>query len=440
MKRNLVPLLGIAFVVAVASTGIFYGLFVGKLKSTSSPPPKFTVVSAARPLTPGTILSEEHLKTTPWPGESVPKGLVTSVDQVLGRAVLQNIEGGEPLLLTKVVAVNPAIDGEGVPSGLRAVSVHVSDSSGVLKMLQPGHKVDVQVVQLKGEANRESEARTVLEGVTVLGAGTQPEPTTTGHLMAPVVTLLVRPRDAEMLAVADSAARIRLTLRNPLDEGRIGRSGLSLPAVLNGAVSSMPAPAERGSRNAPAQISSHVSSGPRVSLSIRLAGAASSAWEELGVALGEPRYSGALQVSSFRGASEAETALARLQDKNLLEIVSETRLEARPNRVVSVRNEAGKAGETDCALKIRFVPYLAAGGRMRLRVLPEVTTMAGSSHGVRAAETDVEIADGQPFLVSGLLPSADRATLWNRLFPGKAKDISGRDLVVVVSPRLIAGN
>ena len=38
MKKNLVPLLGIAFVVAIISTGIFYGLFVGKLKSATIAP------------------------------------------------------------------------------------------------------------------------------------------------------------------------------------------------------------------------------------------------------------------------------------------------------------------------------------------------------------------------------------------------------------------
>jgi hypothetical protein len=35
MKKNLVPLLGIAFVVAIVSTGIFYGLFVGRLKTAA---------------------------------------------------------------------------------------------------------------------------------------------------------------------------------------------------------------------------------------------------------------------------------------------------------------------------------------------------------------------------------------------------------------------
>ena len=34
-KNNLVKLLGIAFVVAIISTGVFYGLFVSKLSSNT---------------------------------------------------------------------------------------------------------------------------------------------------------------------------------------------------------------------------------------------------------------------------------------------------------------------------------------------------------------------------------------------------------------------
>ena len=65
-KNNLVNLLGIAFVVAILSTGIFYGLFVNKLSSNAGSGK--TIVVAARPLKPGTILQAADVKTIPWPG------------------------------------------------------------------------------------------------------------------------------------------------------------------------------------------------------------------------------------------------------------------------------------------------------------------------------------------------------------------------------------
>ena len=66
MKKNLVPLLGIAFVVAIVSTGIFYGLFVGRLKSATLPGP--SIVVAARSLDRGYSLQAADVKLAAWGG------------------------------------------------------------------------------------------------------------------------------------------------------------------------------------------------------------------------------------------------------------------------------------------------------------------------------------------------------------------------------------
>jgi Flp pilus assembly protein CpaB len=51
----------------------------------------------------------------------------------------------------------------------------------------------------------------------------------------PVVTLLAKPREAEILAAADSGADVRLVLRNPLDNATRNRDALTLGAVMRGA-------------------------------------------------------------------------------------------------------------------------------------------------------------------------------------------------------------
>ena len=53
LKRKLVPLLGIAFVVAIVATGVFYGLFVGELKSATTLMSNQTILVAARDLPRG---------------------------------------------------------------------------------------------------------------------------------------------------------------------------------------------------------------------------------------------------------------------------------------------------------------------------------------------------------------------------------------------------
>jgi Flp pilus assembly protein CpaB len=120
--------------------------------------------------------------------------------------------------------------GAGVPAGMRAISVHVTDSTGVLALLRSGQTVDVQVVVGRGNAGG-TEIRTALENLKVLSVITTPEQGSQGQNL-PVVTLLAKPAQADMLALADSGARVRLTLRNPLDEETRSHGTLSLDSIM----------------------------------------------------------------------------------------------------------------------------------------------------------------------------------------------------------------
>lgn len=233
MKRNIAPLLGIALVVAIASTGVFYGLFVGKLKSTAMQGPQ--IVVAARALAPGERVAGTDVRLTVWPGD-VPPGAFSDLDAVAGAKVTEALAAGDALVAAKLTATNRAQAARSVPSGFRAVSVSVSDSAGVVSMLRAGQKVDVQVVRA---ASPDTEVRTALQNLEVLLVD---EPERRGNeVPRPVVTLLARPAEADVLALADSAARIRLILRNPDDGAHNRTSSVRLPGVMQGDL--QPAPA-----------------------------------------------------------------------------------------------------------------------------------------------------------------------------------------------------
>jgi Flp pilus assembly protein CpaB len=229
-KNNLVKLLGIAFVVAIISTGVFYGLFVNRLSSSIGSGKALVV--AARPLSAGTVLQAKDVKTIPWPGEQLPKGAFGAADQVVGNTVFDAINEDEPVLAQRLASPQSG-GGAGVPTGMRAVSVHVTDSSGVLALLRSGQIVDVQVVTGRG-AGGVTEVRTALERLQVLSVIPQPEQSSQGQNL-PVVTLLAKPTQADVLALADSGARVRLTLRNPLDEETRTHGTLSLDPIMRGA-------------------------------------------------------------------------------------------------------------------------------------------------------------------------------------------------------------
>ncbi|MCW5977225.1 MAG: hypothetical protein KIT09_04070 [Bryobacteraceae bacterium] len=178
-RKELFTLLGVAAAVAVLSTGLFYGLVVNRLQESAE-------TAEAQAERPGDAL--------------------------------------------------------GIPSGMRAVSVHVVDSSGVVRLLRPGHRVDVQMVYSLAGNPPGTALRTVAQNLEVFrsddGApGERPS--------APVVTLLARPDEADALGLADTAARIRLLLRHPKDAEISERKSLELTALTAARPDEKPAAAAR---------------------------------------------------------------------------------------------------------------------------------------------------------------------------------------------------
>ena len=239
MKKNeLLRFAAIGLVIAIMSTGLFYGLFVPKLSSSTGGGK--TLLVAAKPLKPGAVIQPTDIQGIPWPAPELPKGTFSNASEVVGTAVFDSIAEGEPVLQSRLVTTNASSGLAGVPSGMRAVSVHVTDSTGVLALLHSGHHVDVQVVRGKGT---ELSVRTALENLTVLSVTPQAEQSSQG-VNLPVVTLLATPGEADILAASDAGARVRLTLRNPGDSGGRVRAPLSLETVMRttGATSGSAAP------------------------------------------------------------------------------------------------------------------------------------------------------------------------------------------------------
>ena len=227
-KNNLVKLLGVALVVAIISTGLFYGLFASRLSSATGN--GRTLVVAARALKAGTVLVAADVKAVPWPGDHLPKGAYGAASAVVGTTVFDAIGEEEPVLEARL-ASGQSGGGSGVPEGMRAVSVHITDSTGVMALLRAGQKVDVQVVTGRGMKPAETQVRTALENMTVLSVTPQAEQSSQGRNL-PVVTLLAKPQEADVLAAADSGGDVRLALRNPLDNGTRSRDTLPLGAVM----------------------------------------------------------------------------------------------------------------------------------------------------------------------------------------------------------------
>lgn len=177
------------------------------------------VVVALRDLPLGTLVRQNDIKLVDYPEARVPKGAVMQVKDGVSRVALVPIATGEPLLASKLSAPTAT---EGVSStiepGFRAVSVQITDATGVAGLIQPNSHVDVLFT--RPGSMTEASTSTILQNVKVLSTGRSVQTGATVDTRAvrsPVVTLVLLPADAQKLELAKNQGKISLSLRNPLD-------------------------------------------------------------------------------------------------------------------------------------------------------------------------------------------------------------------------------
>lgn len=186
------------------------------------------VVVAAQQLQLGSVVGPADVKVVDWPASNVPSGYATSVEQVVGRGVIQPVSINEPMLAGKLAAKE---EGGGlsivIPEGMRGVSVKVDEVIGVAGFVLPGTRVDVMVTINPENEAEEATTRVILQNVQVLTAGQMIQRTPEGEPQTvTVITLLVTPEQAEELTLAATEGRIHLALRNTLDMAEVETDGV----------------------------------------------------------------------------------------------------------------------------------------------------------------------------------------------------------------------
>jgi pilus assembly protein CpaB len=242
-RQKVIVLFGVAWVSALVLTWFYY---------TNAVAPKtekqVRVVVASRDMPFGTLLRPSDVRLVNYPERDVPKGIVFRSSDAVGRVLLVPVNTNEPVLISKLSATTSA---EGVPStietGYRAVSVQITDVSGVAGLIQPNSRVDVLFTRPGSMA--EATTSTILQNVRVLSTGRL---TPAGQTVdpraprSPVVTLVLSPADAQKLELAKNEGKISLSLRNPLDSSQAANTGPVTTEVLDPMISARLARARRG--------------------------------------------------------------------------------------------------------------------------------------------------------------------------------------------------
>jgi pilus assembly protein CpaB len=190
--------------------------------------PTASVVVAEVDIAPGTALEGRLMKVATWPQDIIPSKAVSNSQELNGRVVQVHIDKGEPILLSKLAPEGTAAGLGGLldPEKL-AVTVKTDEVSGVAGFINPGDRVDVLVEMSKPGASGEHFSKIILQKLKVLSKGQIWEQS--GEKKPKVVntvTLEVSPEEAELLNLASFQGKIRLALRNQINQAYFPTSGV----------------------------------------------------------------------------------------------------------------------------------------------------------------------------------------------------------------------
>ena len=208
-----------------------------KPKPTPPPAPKqvqvkdITVVTAKTSIPERTLIKEDMLSLTTMPSNKVPNGALMRTTDLVGRPTRIAINQGEIITTQKVFAsiLDMGLSGR-IPPECRAITVGISDVTGVAGFAQPGDYVDVMLVSSQVENNKVV-SEMILQNVLLLAINKQVEnqsnapaqnsanknqnagnqPKVTGS--PAMATMALMPEDALKLAAKAQLGQIYLVLR-----------------------------------------------------------------------------------------------------------------------------------------------------------------------------------------------------------------------------------
>ena len=223
MQKKAVLLLLIAIIMGGLVTILVNALLTREVKERGEESVMQTskVLVAASDLKTGMRLDKLVVKQVDWPVENLPEGAYNNVDLLLGEKapiVLKKLNKNEIILPYKL---SPQGARGGLPAKIsedrRAMTIKVSEISGVAGFVLPGTFVDILLTSAVGQRDENLASRTLLQNILVLGVDQSSSEDEDDPKVVNAVTVEVTPRDGKKLALSQEVGTLTLLLRNEID-------------------------------------------------------------------------------------------------------------------------------------------------------------------------------------------------------------------------------
>jgi pilus assembly protein CpaB len=228
MKRARVMVLGIALTAALGAAWIAKKIVSGprEVETVEKTVGSTDVLVAATAINLGDSVRAEDLKWQQWPVEGVTPGLITrsadpdAPNNLSGSVARAPFIAGEPIKDQKLIKISEGgVMAAILPSGMRAISTPIREETSAGGFILPNDRVDVILShKIKVGSKEEPVSEAILRNVRVLAIGQEIE-NKDGEKVASgkTATLELAPRQAELLALAQSMGEISLSLRSLAD-------------------------------------------------------------------------------------------------------------------------------------------------------------------------------------------------------------------------------
>ena len=225
MRRSSIIMLIAAVALGLVAV-LFARTFLGggaETASTTATVRTVPTVVAAADITFGEKITPEKVKVVDWPAGNLPQGSFQRIEDLtmgVGRTAMRPI-GANEILTDKSLATgaNRLSTAQLLNPQMRAVSVPVSEVSGVSGLIFPGDRVDVFMTRTPEEALPYAEL--LAQGARVLAVGVDMNVGKDKPEIVKSATLEVTPLQAQKIALAMTVGQLNLALRHFSDESRV---------------------------------------------------------------------------------------------------------------------------------------------------------------------------------------------------------------------------
>jgi len=222
----------LAVLLGLITMSLLYVYIESKSEVEAIPVDLTEVVVAVTSIPAHVSVTAEMVTVKSIPTEAVHPDAVTSVDDIVGFTTNMAIYNDEQILRTKVVTETQSASlSYRIPENMRAITIPMTEISGVGGYIVRGDKVDILVTyemeikpadpELEEEAETITTTYTQFQNIEILEKGPNTvgaEGATPQSEVATSLTFLVSPSQAEVLTFAQYTGTINMTLRNPVDE------------------------------------------------------------------------------------------------------------------------------------------------------------------------------------------------------------------------------